>query len=49
MIHVSVIMCNRVQFSEVSVQLDVHNMVISEVDHVSSMPVTFTFPELPLV
>jgi hypothetical protein len=38
-----------VQFSDVSVQLDVQNMVISETDHVSSMAVTFTLSELALV
>jgi hypothetical protein len=35
-----------VQFSDVSVQLDVHNMVISEIDHLSVMIAAFTFPEL---
>lgn len=39
---------HRVQFSEVSVQL-VRNMVISKIDPVSSMTVTFTLPELALV
>jgi hypothetical protein len=38
--------CVRIQ---VSVQPLVHNMVISEVDHVSSTSVTFMFPELALV
>jgi hypothetical protein len=33
----------------VSVQFDVQKMVISEVDRVSSMTVTFTFAELALV
>jgi hypothetical protein len=36
------------QFTDVLVHLDVHNMVISEINHVSSMTVTLTFPKLAL-
>jgi hypothetical protein len=31
-----------------SVQLDVHNVVINEINYVSSMIASFTFPELVL-
>jgi hypothetical protein len=37
-----------VQFSD-CVQLDIHNMATGEIDHVSSVVVTFTFPKLSLV
>jgi hypothetical protein len=36
-------------FTIVLVQPDVQNTVISEIDHVSSVTVTFTFPELALL
>jgi hypothetical protein len=36
----------RVQFSDVLVSLDVRSIVISEIDHVWSITVIFTFPEL---
>jgi len=42
---VRVKICVRVVDSDVSLQLDVHSVVISELNHVSLVTVLFTFPE----